>query len=47
MTSIRLPGITWGDLEDILFRDDERPDQEEIPDDDWDEILDINEGVAK
>ena len=46
MASIRLSDITFDDLDDILFRSDEEPDQTEIDEEAWNDILDDYEGVT-
>lgn len=39
MAGIKLTGITFGDLDDILFRSDEEPDQTEIDEETWGDIV--------
>lgn len=46
MASIRLSDITFDDLDEILFRSDEEPDQTEIEEEYWNDILDDYEGVT-
>lgn len=46
MAGIKLTGITFDDLDEILFRSDEEPDQTEIDEEAWSDILDDYEGVT-
>jgi len=46
MASIRLSDITFDDLDEILFRSDEEPDQTEIEEEAWNDILGDYEGVT-
>lgn len=46
MASIRLSDITFDDLDEILFRSDEEPDQAEIKEEAWSDIVSEFEGVT-
>ena len=46
MAGIKLTGITFDDLDEILFRSDEEPDQAEIDEEAWNDILNDYEGVT-
>ena len=46
MAGIKLTGITFGDLDEILFRSDEEPDRTEIEEEAWDDIVSEFEGVT-
>jgi len=46
MASIRLSDITFDDLDEILFRSDEEPDQTEIDEEAWSDIVSEFEGVT-
>ena len=46
MAGIKLTGITFDDLDEILFRSDEEPDQTEIEEEAWDDIVSEFEGVT-
>lgn len=46
MASIRLSDITFDDLDEILFRSDEEPDQAEIEEEAWSDIVSEFEGVT-
>ena len=46
MASIKIDSLTWDDLDEILFRSDEEPDQTEIDEEAWNDILDDYEGVT-
>ncbi len=46
MAGIKLTGITLDDLDEILFRSDEEPDQTEIDEEAWSDIASEFEGVT-
>ena len=46
MAGIKLTGITFDDLDEILFRSDEDPDQTEIDEEAWNDIVSEFEGVT-
>lgn len=46
MAGIKLTGITFDDLDEILFRSDEEPDQTEIDEEAWSDIVSEFEGVT-
>lgn len=46
MAGIKLTGITFDDLDEILFRSDEEPNQTEIDEEAWGDIVSEFEGVT-
>lgn len=46
MASIKISDLTWDDLDEILFRSDEEPDQAEIEEEAWSDIVSEFEGVT-
>jgi len=47
MASIKIDSLTWDDLDEILYGSDDKPETGEIPGEEFEEILEEFEEVAK